>query len=79
MDELMDLMTSDESPSQISDKIKEILYTKSATKVDDYKTSVANSMFGNEEESSDELEQEIDNASAVISGDKTPDEIEAEA
>ena len=36
-------------------------------------------MFGNEEESSDELEQEIDNASAVISGDKTPEEIEAEA
>ena len=30
MDELMDLLVKDESPSQISDKIKDILFAKSA-------------------------------------------------
>ena len=30
MDELMDMMVGDESPSQISDTIKDMLYAKSA-------------------------------------------------
>ena len=30
MDELMDMIVSDESPSQISDKIKDILFSKGA-------------------------------------------------
>ena len=34
MDELMDAMATDESPSQISDKIKEILFNKSAERID---------------------------------------------
>ena len=46
MDELMDMMTTDESPSQISDKIKEILFNKSAERVDAFKTDVANGVFG---------------------------------
>lgn len=49
MDELMDLMGADASASQISDKIKDLLYAKSATKVDDYRSNVANSLFGEEE------------------------------
>ena len=42
----MDMMTTDESPSQISDKIKEILFNKSAERVDAFKTDVANGLFG---------------------------------
>jgi len=37
MDELMDAMATDESPSQISDKIKEILFNKSAERIDAFK------------------------------------------
>ena len=45
MNELMDMIAGDESPSEISDKIKELLFTKSAEKIDDFRPAVANSMF----------------------------------
>ena len=45
MEDLIDMIASDESPSQISDKIKELLFTKSAEKVDSIRPEVANSMF----------------------------------
>ena len=48
MDDLMDMIAADESPSQISDKIKELLFTKAAGRVDEFKPLVANSMFGDE-------------------------------
>jgi len=34
MDDLLDMITTDESPSRISDKIKELLFAKAAEKVD---------------------------------------------
>lgn len=49
MNELMDMIISDESPSQISDKIKDILFSKSLEKVDEFRPYVANSLFGNNE------------------------------
>ena len=45
MDELMDLLVTDESPSQISDKIKDFLYAKSADKISDLRPEVANKLF----------------------------------
>ena len=45
MDELMDLIVKDESPAQISDRIKDLLYVKSAEHVANLKPSVANSLF----------------------------------
>ena len=66
MEELVDLLVKDESPSQISDKIKDMLYAKSAEKVDNVKPTVASSLFGNEIDA--ELQGEVDAASAVISG-----------
>lgn len=47
MDELMDMILTDESPSQISDKIKDILFAKSAEKIDALRPAVAASLFGN--------------------------------
>jgi len=44
------MIVSDESPSQISDKIKELLFTKSAEKIDSFRPSVAVSMFSGEVE-----------------------------
>lgn len=46
----MDMITTDESPSQISDKIKELLFAKSAEKIDEFRPTVANVMFNNETE-----------------------------
>ena len=63
MDELLDMIVSDESPAQISDKLKDILYAKSAEKVETVRPIVANSLFGNQE-----VEDEIDD-----------DEVEAES
>ena len=49
----MDMIVSDESPSQISDKIKDILFSKAAERVDDYKPVAANALFGNEGDTED--------------------------
>ena len=48
MDELLDMIATDESPSQISDKIKELLFAKSAEKIDGFRPAVAMDMFNGE-------------------------------
>ena len=50
MDDLLDMIATDESPSQISDKIKELLFTKSAEKIDEFRPEVSVSMFNDETE-----------------------------
>lgn len=55
MEELMDMLAADESPSQISDKIKELLYAKSANAIDELRPAVATSLFGLD---SEEVEEE---------------------
>lgn len=57
MDDLLDMIITDESPSQISDKIKELLFAKSAEKIDTFRPDVAANMFG-EDEDSGEIEIE---------------------
>jgi hypothetical protein len=49
MDDLMNMVASDDSPSQISDKIKDILFTKAAQKIDEFRPEVADSMFNDNE------------------------------
>jgi hypothetical protein len=75
MDELMDMMVDDQSPSQISDKIKELLYNKSAQKVDDFKDNVANSLFGDQTPEEDEVE--VDDDDEIVDEVDT-DEVETE-
>ena len=52
MDDFLDMIATDESPSQISDKIKELLFAKASEKIDDFRPAVAMDMFGqiNQEE-----------------------------
>ena len=76
MDELMDMMATDESPSQISDKIKDILFTKSAERVDAFKTDVANGVFGDVDVEDDEVVDEVEVEDEVETEDET--EVEAE-
>ena len=61
--ELMDMIIADESPSAISDKIKDMLFAKSADKVDTFRPEVAAHTFG-EKEAQDAISQ----AAAEISG-----------
>jgi len=56
----MDMIISGESsPSDVSDKIKEILYAKSAEKIDAARPYVASGLFG-EDEVSNEIDSEED-------------------
>ena len=61
----MDLLVSDESPAQVSDKIKDILYSKSAEKIKDVRPDVASSLFDDgevedSEETTDETDTEVE-------------------
>ena len=67
----MDMMTTDESPSQISDKIKDMLFQKSAERVDAFKTDVANGVFGDVDLEDEDLEDDE-------TVDEVEDEVEAE-
>ena len=46
--ELMDMIIADESPATISDRIKDMLFAKSADRVDNFKPAVAADAFGDE-------------------------------
>lgn len=46
MEELIDLIATDGSPSDISDIIKELLYTKSLENIDYARPEIASLMFG---------------------------------
>tara|TARA_Y100001970_G_scaffold243933_1_gene309622 strand:- start:21 stop:257 length:237 start_codon:yes stop_codon:yes gene_type:complete len=48
MDELMDMIAADDSASQVSDKIKDLLYAKSASRVDEYRPAVASGVFNSD-------------------------------
>ena len=60
MDELMNLIIADESPSEISDSIKNALFAKAGERVDALKEPVANAMMGYEVETEDDVEAEAD-------------------
>ena len=73
----MDMITKDESPSGISDAIKDALYAKSAEKIGAHKDSVAASLFGSPEDE-EQLQQDVEDAAARISGQDQNGEVEAE-
>ena len=45
MDELLDLIATDKSSSEISDSIKDTLYSKAAERINSQKPSIAMQMF----------------------------------
>ena len=56
----MDMIITDESPANISDKIKDLLFAKSAERIDAFRPMAAANMFGEveEEESGEESGEE---------------------
>ncbi len=57
MEEIIDLIATDSAASDITTKIKDVLFTKSANKIESQKSAVANAMFA-EPELEDEVEPE---------------------
>ena len=55
MDEIIDLIATDASASDITTKIKDVLYAKSENKIESQKSTVANAMFAEPE-----LESEVE-------------------
>lgn len=49
MEELLDMIVADESPSQISDKIKDLLFSKSYDKIETMRPAAAASLFSGQE------------------------------
>ena len=60
MDDLLDMIVSDESPSQIADKIKEILFAKSAERVEAVRPQVSASLFGEDDSETDEDDEDYE-------------------
>ena len=56
----MDMIGADESASQITDKIKDLLYAKSANNVDLARPFVASSLFGEPSEDESDIETEAE-------------------
>lgn len=52
----MDMIIGDETPSNISDKIKDVLYAKASEKVDGLRPSVSNTVFSGDEAAETEEE-----------------------
>ena len=60
MDDLIDMIANDESPAEISDKIKQLLFVKAAEKIDTAAPYVADNMFNfdpDEEYEEDDTEE----------------------
>ena len=82
MDELMDLLVTDGSASQISDQIKDVLFAKSAENIEAIRPNVAASIFDGEPVDFEnptgvevDVEDEVDEVSAEYDDD-VEDEVE---
>ena len=53
MEDIVDLIATDSAASDITDKIKELLYGKAGEKIEGLRPGVANSMFGEDEQIDD--------------------------
>ena len=62
MEDLIDLIVTVASASDVSDKMKEVLYAKAAERIDIARPYVANAMFGQEFEypTEDEVTNEVE-------------------
>ena len=72
--ELMDMIIADKSPSQISDRIKDMLFAKSAQRVDSYRPEVAKNSFNEPADEPESPEAEMDgNNDAPEAGEVHPE------
>ena len=57
----MDLIATDASASDVSDKIKDALMAKAAARIDAFKPEIASSVFDAEAEEGEEVVDELEN------------------
>lgn len=48
MEEIIDLIAVESTPTEITNKIKEVLFSKASEKIDSFRPEVAKSMFGDD-------------------------------
>jgi hypothetical protein len=58
MEELIDLIATDSSPSDISGKIKDLLFAKTSERIEGAKPYIASSLFGEEDDEESTEDQE---------------------
>ena len=57
----MDLLVTDKSPSEVSDRIKDVLFAKSAEKIEGIRPNASTSLFGSDDAVEEpETETEVD-------------------
>ena len=61
MEDLVDLIATDASSSDVSDKIKDALMAKAAARIDAFKPEVAADVFGDEAPEEEEVVDELEN------------------
>ena len=71
MDELLDLIASDKSPAQVTDTIKDALYSKAAERINSQRPDIAMQMF---DPTSAEVDQEVSDEPVDSVDDSTEDE-----
>ena len=71
MDELLDLIATDQSPSEVTDKIKDTLYSKAAERIQSQKPDIAMQMF---DPTSAEIDQDVSDETVDSVDDSTEDE-----
>ena len=71
MDELLDLIASDKSPAQVTDTIKDALYSKAAERINSQRPDVAMQMF---DPTSAEIDQDVSDETVDSVDDSTEDE-----
>ena len=62
----MDMMVDDASASNISDTMKDILFAKSAERVDTHRSTTANSLFGADQSEPEEVEDSMSDEEEVV-------------
>ena len=58
MDDIVDLIATDSSATDTTEKIKDMLYTKASDKIEKIRSSVASSMFDGEVEPEEESQED---------------------
>ena len=61
MEELVDLIATDASSSDVSDKIKDALMAKAAARIDAFRPDVASTVFDGEVPEEEEVVDELEN------------------
>ena len=61
MEELVDLIATDASASDVSDKIKDALMAKAAARIDAFKPEIASSVFDGQAEEGEEVVDKLEN------------------